>query len=124
MADLTSEELQEFARLGGWQFTVTPFGVDNVITPEGLPTLNGLPHFPSNLAACFDVLERFCTERKWTYLLCMIPETHNDCRLGPVQHFNLMIEMRGADEDWPDICAATKQAAIIRAVLAAGGTHG
>lgn len=110
---MTPDEKIEFAKAGGWLYGhYYPEG-HGWLSPD-LGTYPNLPDFDTNLQACFDVLERFCSER---HLLFELGQ-----QIGSGYY---------AAFDWHDLSAfqfesdthfehgETKQEAIQRAVLSA-----
>jgi hypothetical protein len=128
---MTDLELRRFAEIGGWKhakncnvvldgsgvytFRHHPDCVS--FAPDGM--LTGTPDFlaPENLHLCFDVLERVCKKRTALYTISSGQKDSDEC--GVIgEHFNMFLVFVGS-EDCADACAATKNEAIINAVLAA-----
>lgn len=128
---VTPEMLRKFAEAGKWHVQRIPHVDRNdhfygLINPTGVlygssafesKIWDYLPDFrlPSQLPACFDVLERFTVGYKLTWTIATIPSQCGECsRQG--RHYNVVIDDFEPD-DLPEACAETLNEAIIRAVL-------
>lgn len=128
MSNFSNEQLRQFAELGGWSHVVisrrdqySEIGYSGFRPGQAVSDgqLHAVPDFTkdTNLAACFEVLERFCEQRKLTWVVAKNQDGSVRCVLyaWPGQPFR---RKRAASAVGP-----TKQEAIINAVLAAGGMH-
>lgn len=130
---MTDERMRKFAEAGGWRLE-TIVGREYWHASECAYADSGYslskpcrencdydyPDFPNDLSACFEVLERVCEKLNAKYLLSSGQTDGQYCGVD-FEHFNLLLELPNAEGEsqWPDKCAATKQEAIISAVLSA-----
>ncbi len=128
---MIAEQLRRFAEIGGWKFQqFARVEMNCWHTPQCLYAAadfndetkrcdhecgeRGFPNFshPESLHLCFEVLERFCEERDWTWYLDN-DYNHTDGR------YAIRLRKHELNGYLPFVFASTKNAAIIKACLSA-----
>jgi len=121
---ITDDMLREFAKIGGWAFSKCQLGhAEHCWFVADRPGhYNRPPDFLTDLQACFDVLERFCSTMVFLWE-CGSRVITADCD----ERYYCLIQRQidQSEEPWELVTKAnTKQAAIIKAVLSVGKEKG